>query len=97
MVRKTAKAKALLDSANDQIAALEAIIKAIDERVAGKVAADIQEYEIASDIGRRQVAKIPLKDLMSARETYKHELNILKDELKRMEKKSSRNVLVRFP
>ena len=87
-----------INEVKEEIKNLEGIIKAIDDRIAGRVESDIKSYEVESDLGKRRVEKLNFNDLMKARNTYRGELRRAKAKLKNLEsdKPKSRMVLVRL-
>lgn len=74
----------------------EAAIKAIDSKLSGKVSDDVASYEIWTDLGKRRIDKVSMRDLMALRKIYVTELSKLKEKLGEMRGIRSRQVLVRF-
>lgn len=74
----------------------ELYIKAIDAQMSGKVSDDIAGYELWTDLGKRSIDKIPVRDLLSLRKLYVTELSKLREKLAEMRGLRSRQVLVRF-
>lgn len=74
----------------------EAIVKAIDLQLSGKMTDDVAAYEIWTDLGKRRIDKVSMRDLMAMRKLYVTELSKLKEKLAEMRGLRSRQVLVRF-
>jgi hypothetical protein len=74
----------------------KAIYRAIDEAVAGRVNADVDSFEIQTNLGKRRLDKIPLTELLKTRDYYQKEITRLEARLRRGEMPAARQVLVRF-
>jgi hypothetical protein len=71
-------------------------IKSIEDKVDIKVSEDIDSYELQSDLGRRRIDKLKLKDLLNVRAEYRSELVLLEGQLQQIEAKGAKNILMRF-
>lgn len=71
-------------------------IKSIEDKVDIKVNEDIDSYELQSDLGRRRIDKLKLKELLNVRAEYRSELVLLEGQLQQIEAKGAKNILMRF-
>jgi hypothetical protein len=78
-----------------RIKELKEKIKKIEDKVEGKILDDVDSYELQSDLGRRRVDRVRIKDMMSVRDRYKQELAVLEDRLRRC-KTGAKQILMRF-
>ena len=88
---------------SSEVKRLKKLIKELDIKISEKVESDISHYKIETDLGKREVSKVSMKDLIHLRNSYKKELKEKERELSRMEKsmrersqKRSNTVLVRL-
>jgi hypothetical protein len=72
------------------------ISRAIDSTLAGRVGKDVSSFEIETNLGRRRLDKIPLPELLKAKDYYQKEIARLEERLKRGDLPPARQVLVRF-
>jgi hypothetical protein len=72
------------------------ISRAIDSTLAGRVGSDVSSFEIETNLGRRRLDKIPLSELLKAKDYYQKEIARLEERLKRGDLPPARQVLVRF-
>jgi hypothetical protein len=72
------------------------ISRAIDATIAGRVGSDVSSFEIETNLGKRRLDKIPLKELLEARTYYQKEIARLEARVRRGDLPSARQVLVRF-
>lgn len=73
----------------------EKIIEAIEATIEGRISADIEQLEIASSEGRRQIVKIPVPELIKMRQQYLQELEAISAS-EGISPGGCRDVLVRF-
>lgn len=76
-----------------RITVLKEKIEKIEDKIDSKILDDVNSYELQSDIGKRQIDRISLKDMMSIRDKYKQELSILEDRLARCKSKGAKQIL----
>lgn len=57
-------------AASDTRSPAEAILEAIDAMIAGKATRDQQEFSIETQVGKRQLKRIPMTELIAARTYY---------------------------
>ena len=76
-----------------RITVLKEKIEKIEDKIDSKILDDVNSYELQSDIGKRQIDRISLKDMMSIRDKYKQELSILEDRLARSKSKGTKQIL----
>ena len=79
-----------------RIKEIQKMLANIEEKIGQKINEDIDAYEVQSDLGRRRVDKMKLKELLEAKNEYRNELTILEDRLKQMLGHGAKNILMRF-
>jgi hypothetical protein len=72
------------------------ISAAIDSTIAGRVGSDVASFEIETNLGKRRLDKIPLPELLKAKDYYQKEIARLEARMRRGDLPSPRQVLVRF-